>query len=197
MHNPLKRPILDILKNAPSGLKEYELHRILGGDAFEQFIKDCDDQVALFRKHFLVMNALYELHEELLQEGIVLQISALDIHLRKVTMPASEDSLPEQETGFNKLSHYYRDWNNFWKTGNKDVAELLQIFWKKFLARDEKEQALRILGVDRNASWPDIQKKYRRLCQQHHPDKGGDAILFIEIRHAYDNLKYLFESGVQ
>lgn len=195
MHNPLKRPILDILKNTSSGLKEYELHRLLGGEAFKAFIKDCDEQVILFRKHFLVMNALYELHEELLQEGIYLQISALDIQLKKLSQPSLKSTLPKEDSGFNKLSRYYRNWENFWKTERKDVAELLQLFWKKYLASEEKEQALKVLELDDDASWPEIQQQYRRLCQQHHPDKGGDSIFFIEIKQAYDNLKCVYEPG--
>ncbi|MDE0243498.1 MAG: DnaJ domain-containing protein [Candidatus Kaiserbacteria bacterium] len=46
-----------------------------------------------------------------------------------------------------------------------------------------------ILGVDRGASQEDIQKAFRKLAHQHHPDKqGGDAGRFKEINEAYQVL---------
>lgn len=42
-----------------------------------------------------------------------------------------------------------------------------------------------ILGVDKKASQDDIKKAFRKLAQQHHPDKGGDEATFKEITEAY------------
>ena len=192
MHNPLKRPILDILKNAQGSLKEYELHGILGGSAFTQFIEGCSHDVILFRKHFLVMNALYELHEELIEQNLYLHISALDIHLKAISEHSSTHQTLSTDTGFIKLSEYYRNWEHFNKADDHTVASLLQTFWKKFLANDEKEQALSCLKLKPEADWAEIQTQYKQLCQQHHPDKGGDAVFFVEIRQAYDNLKCIY-----
>ncbi len=41
------------------------------------------------------------------------------------------------------------------------------------------------LGVDKKASKEDIKKAFRKLAQQHHPDKGGDEARFKEITEAY------------
>ena len=45
-----------------------------------------------------------------------------------------------------------------------------------------------ILGVNENASPDEIKKAYRKLANQHHPDKGGDQAKFKDISVAYDNL---------
>ena len=193
IHNPLKRPILEILKNATKPLKEYELHSTLGGLSFSELIKDCSNDLTLFRKHFLVMNALYELHNELLPEGIYLHISVLEIYLKEITPSQSKEKTLSTDSAFQKLSLYYLDWQHFDKTNDNDVSDLLQNFWRKFLANEEKTQSLQCLELSHETSWPEIQQRYKQLCQQHHPDKGGDNLYFIEIRQAYDNLKCLFK----
>jgi hypothetical protein len=191
MNNPLKRTILDILKQAKSPLKEYDLHQALDGKAFAQFVRDCDEQVTLFRKHFLIMNALYELYDELAEQSIHLTISALDIRLS----PASEYSRKSisTDTGFIKLKQYYTDWDNFYHTQSQDISELLQQFWHRFLSLEEKTLSLKCLELEAQATWPEIQQQYRRLCQQQHPDKGGESMRFLEIREAYENLRMLYQ----
>lgn len=44
------------------------------------------------------------------------------------------------------------------------------------------------LGVDKNASQEEIKKAYRRMANQHHPDKGGNAAQFQKIQEAYSTL---------
>ncbi|MFH0852149.1 MAG: molecular chaperone DnaJ [bacterium] len=45
-----------------------------------------------------------------------------------------------------------------------------------------------ILEIAKNASADEIKKAYRKLAQQYHPDKGGDAEKFKEINEAYQVL---------
>ena len=45
-----------------------------------------------------------------------------------------------------------------------------------------------ILGVSENATPDEIKKAYRKLANQHHPDKGGDQDKFKDISVAYDTL---------
>ena len=40
------------------------------------------------------------------------------------------------------------------------------------------------LGVQENATDAEIKKAYKKLAMQHHPDKGGDAVMFQQISEA-------------
>ena len=44
------------------------------------------------------------------------------------------------------------------------------------------------LGVNKDATPDDIERAFRKLASQHHPDKGGDTQKFQEIQAAYDVL---------
>lgn len=45
-----------------------------------------------------------------------------------------------------------------------------------------------ILEVDKNASADEIKKAYRKKAKLHHPDKGGEELLFKQINEAYNVL---------
>jgi len=147
-------------------------------------------QLALFRKHFLIMNALYRLQDSLWEEGVGLRISALEICLipvgsvsrRQITDPAQA-----------KLREYYQDWQNFDNKGEAYVQELLNSFWTRYLANDEKFTALKMLELDEQADWSMVRDSYRRLVNEHHPDKGGDQKRFIEIREAFEILRCCYQ----
>jgi molecular chaperone DnaJ len=53
---------------------------------------------------------------------------------------------------------------------------------------DFKKNYYAILGVDKDSNEKDIKKTYYKLSFSHHPDKGGDALLFAEITEAYNVL---------
>jgi molecular chaperone DnaJ len=53
---------------------------------------------------------------------------------------------------------------------------------------DFKKNYYAILGVGKDSTQKDIKKTYYKLSFTHHPDKGGDALLFAEITEAYNVL---------
>ena len=50
-----------------------------------------------------------------------------------------------------------------------------------------KRDYYEVLGLKKGATSDEIKKAYRKLAKEHHPDKGGDAKLFIKIntKHAH------------
>ena len=47
----------------------------------------------------------------------------------------------------------------------------------------------KILGADENASLQEIERRYRHLARQHHPDRGGNEEEMKEINEAYRVLR--------
>ncbi len=194
--NPLNVAILRILQDHTDPISEYELLQLLDPQLFEPLIQDCCADVVLFRKHFLVMNALYHLNDELTKSGYQLTISALHIQIHPISFSNGTcRHLSKQDAGYQRLAAYYKNWDNFFSTQAADVQRLFKQFWERFFDhKDNKQQALEILGLDdsETLNWAAIKQQYRRLCQQHHPDKGGSQLFFVEIQQAYSSLKQIF-----
>jgi len=189
-NNPLKAAILTILKAEGVGVSEYQLIRQLEADhgPFPETGGGAD--LALFQKHFIVMNALYQLQQSLLDDGLYLAISSLNIQLQTNNCSRETRLSDSADT---KLRDYYLDWSQLEATTASDVTELLNSFWECYLAIDKKAEALIKLGLDEDVGWDNIQRSYRRLAAQHHPDRGGDQKEFIAIREAYEVLHGCFK----
>lgn len=146
-----------------------------------------DASLALFHKHFAVMHTLYRLRREYASSGRELKISALNIQL---SAPSALESAAKQLTdSLYGVEQFYLDWSHFVEATPDSVVELLQNFWRRYAAVDETAAALQTLGLESGASWPAIQKQYRRLAAEHHPDKGGEREVFTRIRVAYETLR--------
>lgn len=187
MLNPLIPEILSLLREQPIGMSEYELMQGLAEhDAYTGFAEEV--QLALFQKHFMLMNALYELQHQLWQEEqLFLQISPLQIQILILNTSEKNGELEISATA--KLSEYYRDWDNYENTSEEQVLELLSNFWQRFASLDKREAAFAVLELELDAERQQIIDSYRRLAATHHPDKGGDTEMFIRIRQAYEVLK--------
>lgn len=190
MENPLIQPILATLEEHTKGISEYDLLRLLEQktDIFTEL--GDNPRLVLFRKHFLIMNALYQLQLRLWQEDQVkLYISPLNISLYQDKATLSLSSSVEINDAYEaKLAAYYLDWEEYDNTNAEDVELLLKGFYKKFHNHSDTKMALETLGVEENSSKSDIKLAYRKRIHNAHPDKGGDAKTFIKLRRAYEYL---------
>lgn len=188
--NPLIVPILDVLKNQQEAISEYQLIECLEKPLALVVGNTEGKQLALFQTHFLVMNALYQLQIEVVGEGYFLSISPLKIVLQP-SGSDNEKALSEDGTE-RSLAEFYLDWSNYTDTNEDDVGALLDGFWQRYMADDKQLDAYHLLELEPGADWSEIQKSYRRLASVKHPDRGGVAAEFAEIREAYEVLARVY-----
>ena len=187
----LKFSIHNILLLSTEGLSEYALIQQLQDEDDYFASADESDEVILFQKHFLVMNALYQLQVEMLEKSVYLSISPLLIQLTPLTRK-TDNTLLTNDTN-TELRAYYMNWDNFKKTTQADVRALLDGFWGRYYASEKREDALCTLGLNEDVNWESIKIAYRRLIAKHHPDKGGSHTDFIALKEAYDVLSYCYK----
>lgn len=195
--NPLLTPIIRILHAHPEGLSEFSLLKILEADGLVLAMEsDVSHDLLLFRKHFLIMNALYQLQSTLQEEGFYLSISALHIQL----IPTDSAIEPNNSTSLSQkklskadyLRDYYLDWSKFEKSSNEYVNKLLDSFWRRYLGDEHLQQAWITLELEPETPLPLVRKAYKQLARRHHPDQGGDPEQFRRVREAYELLMIEF-----
>jgi len=192
---------MSVLKNTHSTLSLYDLIKHVE-ELGLVFFDDADNlslEIILFRKNFIVMNALYQIQADIKHTGYSLYISSLKILLYSNVPSKNDLSIIDIQQAMRvdeSLSEYYLNWDNYDTANQQSVDYLLNSFWKKFQKytqfnsnQDKRSCALQILGVESAASWNDIQQAYRQKIALCHPDKGGTSHQFIEIREAFQFLK--------
>lgn len=203
MHNenPLVLDVFNILSDTDKSISLYQLMRILEAHGYELVKAEANESsdLLLFKKNFIVMNALYQLKHDLLDSGVSLRITSLEIKLEAeclqydagMQIKSSDDISADMA-----LSDFYLNWGNYYLTDEKGVEELLNGFWNSYSRYnklqnrcDKRLDSLHTLGLKSTASWKDIQQTYRQLVSVYHPDKGGNSPKFIKIREAYLILK--------
>ncbi len=168
----------------PDGIREYDLLQALKARGFFAFLPPPPaGPHHLFRAHFLLFHALYELRDRLLasQQGL-LQIEALCI--RRLPWSAGEQSLANADP----LRAWYLDWENLEGTTEADVCDLIASFWKQLGRFDQRDDALAELGLEDPVDDATIKLAWRRLAMEHHPDRGGDSERLQAINAAVDRL---------
>ena len=189
--NSLIVAILDILKNNDEPIGEHQLIVELRLRMVELPNHANKTQLALFQTHFLVMNALYQLQQQWLEEGLYLFISSLLIELR-VLNSASSNSLSDVMVN-TELRDYYLDLSHVENTSVDEVGRLRNSFWQYYAADDKKYEAYATLDLSPQASWAEVRQRYRRKVAENHPDRGGDADEFMLVRKAYELLSHIHQ----
>lgn len=182
--------VYSLLVAANEALSEFQLLKQLEHlglfDALQEVYAEEAD-LLLFKKHFLIKNALYQLQKTLWQERqYELLITPLEIFLKPYCAVQSEQqslSLPAQA-----LADYYLNWDHYYQTDARQVDDLLGQFWQRFFKPDELQQAYECLGLQAGARRQEIKSRFRTLAQQHHPDKGGEQAAFLQYHQAYQLL---------
>lgn len=182
--NPLVAPIEEILRQSESSLSEYELLKALALKA-DDFGEDAPpgSDLALFRQHFLIMNALYTLQPKFWDQGLKLTISALEIRLFQIEGSEQNELSLESDQA---VREYYLDWDEFTSSNDETVTKLLDSFWTRYFNQDKYTEALKVLGIQEAEDKQTVKNRYRKLASIHHPDKGGCKKRFNEIKEAYD-----------
>ena len=133
----------------------------------------------LFCAHFLAKHALYTLQNRYLeQKSFYLNITS--VKLERLPYTAGQAALAHHDS----VKQYYLNLDHYFETSEDEVNQLLQDFWTRFLAGNDKTEALQTLGLPADADYPAVKQRYRALAQQHHPDKGGCDQKFQQLSEA-------------
>lgn len=184
----LPAQLLILLREQPQGFSEFELIQQLKRRHCTHIPNlPLTDKLVLFRTHFLLFNALYQLRDLLWREaGGHLHITALCIQLHPYD--AGTCALVEQDP----LRAYYLDLSNLRDTDEPAVERLLASFWTRMQGGEDKRAALELFELDRLAQPLDmhiIKQRYRQLVSQHHPDRGGSTQRLQSINLALEILQ--------
>lgn len=190
MENPLLWPILEILKKQPSGWKVHTLAHELSEHGYIAQLDSSPDK-DLFKRNFLLMNALYQLQETLYPDGW-LQVEAMNI----VLMSSLEASRHKVDTT-DPLREYYLDWKNY-EADEGEVRRLLNDFWNRYQrfiggashSDLDRAKALSLFELGCDATRMEIRKQWRKLALRWHPDReNGNAERFRVLCDAWNVLR--------
>lgn len=190
MENPLLWPILEVLKAQPHGWKVHTLaSHLIELDLMP--VLDSLPEKDLFKRNFLIMNALYQLQETLYPQQW-LQVEAMNIELTYRFRHTECDLDPHEP-----LREYYSDWQHY-EAEEGEVKRLLNEFWtryQKFVGSEpinnlDKAKALRLFDLPLDATPAEIRKQWRKLALKWHPDRAnGDSEQFRILCSAWHVLR--------
>ncbi|WP_299688140.1 DNA-J related domain-containing protein [uncultured Vibrio sp.] len=190
MENPLLWPIMEVLKQQPCGWKVHTLATHLNELGLIPTLDSSPDK-ELFKKNFLIMNALYQLQETLYPDSW-LQVQAMNIELLFGRYYANTHVIDRHDP----LREYYINWLNY-EADEGEVKRLLNEFWtryKKFVGGSEtdmdRSHALSLFELPLDASAKEIRKQWRRLALRWHPDRDeGNTAKFQALCEAWHVLR--------
>lgn len=172
--------LYDVLCCYPDGINEYDLMQALQDRGDIPVLENAfSSKLNMFRAHFILYHALYLLRDRLWEEQTGhLEINSVMVYLQDYRQ--GETALMPADP----LREYYLDLSNLELTSAADVEALLNAFWIKFNAQNERESALRILQLEEPCDISAIKTQYRRLAMLHHPDRGGSKTELQKINAA-------------
>ena len=191
MENPLLWPMLEVLRKQPSGWKVHTLAANLSELGFMPVLDDSPEK-DLFKRNFLIMNALYQLQETLYPEKW-LQVEAMNIML----MPAQRAIHCEIDLD-DPLPEYYTQWHNY-EANEGEVRRLLNEFWTRYRKavggtsdlNMNRMNALKLFKLPAEATQLEIRRTWRKLALKWHPDRdNGNAETFRVLCEAWNVLRH-------
>ncbi|WP_049722011.1 DNA-J related domain-containing protein [Gilvimarinus polysaccharolyticus] len=173
--NPLLEPLQLLLNEAGQVYSEQSLIKLLV--AQELLPKDYSaNPLLLFQTHFALFNALYLWRDELLTQGLDLDIGLLDVRVRTLEQATEQAVGGAREAN---LRDYYLDWSHYHAATQSSVEGLLNDFWRQAASvqvnSDDRARALAIMSLEAPVTLQEVKLRYRRLAMTAHPDRGGDA----------------------
>lgn len=191
MENPLLWPMLEVLRKQPSGWKVHTLAANLSELGFMPVLDDSPEK-DLFKRNFLIMNALYQLQETLYPEKW-LQVEAMNIML----MPAQRAIHCGIDLD-DPLREYYTQWHNY-EANEGEVRRLLNEFWTRYRKavggtsdlNMNRMNALKLFKLPAEATQLEIRRTWRKLALKWHPDRdNGNAETFRVLCEAWNVLRH-------
>ena len=190
--NPLVWPLFEVLQETA---QEWKVHTLSSHLIEKGLLTQLDEspEKDLFKRNFLIMNALYQLQAELYPDHW-LQVEAMNIQLftdleTQTTQHVIDVTHP--------LREYYLEWTNY-QVEEDEVKRLLNEFWsnyRRYLGGSTASsmvriQALKLFGLSESATAKEIRKQWRKLAMQHHPDReSGNADKFRVMCEAWNLLR--------
>ncbi len=172
----------ELLSHQAKGYKEYDLLKRLSLAGLSYFKGSLNDELVMFRQHFLLFHLLYLLRDRLIaDQSHDLQIHCLDIRL----IPYRRCERGEQALQVkDHLRAYYLDWSNCRDTSRQDVIDMIRGFHKAIFTGQDRQRAREVFGLPAHADRRSVKKRFRELVRRHHPDFGGDAEQFRRVMKA-------------
>ncbi|MCE0496062.1 DNA-J related domain-containing protein [Vibrio salinus] len=191
IENSLIWPIFEVLKSSGNAWKVHILSAHLNRLGYIPEL-DAAPEKDVFKRNFLIMNALYQLQEILIPE-YWLQVEAMNIQLffyRHTSSHAIDSADP--------LREYYLEWSNY-EASEGEVKRLLNQFWEHYQSyiggvSDNvgltRKKALELFELDDFATPAEIRKRWRKLALKWHPDRdGGNSDTFRMLCEAWNLLR--------
>jgi hypothetical protein len=186
----LDAAIASILNNHPDGLSEYDLIRALSKEPYSLLSTQAfSNNLALFKTHFVLFNALYRL-QRFYQVNKIAQLDIVVTHIKLTHWSPNNVS----SNADNKLCDYYSDWTHYENTSLEEVDDLIDSFWEKMgtkaipltSSEEDIERAWKVFELEPfSTTRKELKRRYHQLMRSHHPDKGGDTSYAQSLSAAY------------